>query len=559
MPLATASMDQDIGPENPYWFSDIEAPIIIDDADASYWQDEADVLVVGFGGAGASAAIEAVDQGASVIVLERFQGGGATTQSGGIVYAGGGTQYQSDAGFADSPQQMYNYLQQETQGVVSDATLKRFCDDSAAMIDWLESHGVEFDASMSPVKTSYPNKHDFLYYSGNETVAEYAAKAAPAPRGHRPYGRGLSGAELYEPLKRAALDKGVRVQVQSRVTRLVKNKLGVVVGVEIARIDDQSSARQHKALSQLATQFWQIAPLVAWCKRRMSGLETRIKVERIRAKKGVILAAGGFVANRAMVERYAPKYSAGMPLAALGCDGSGIRLGQSVGAMTRMMSKISAWRFINPPLQWAKGIIVNAEGRRYCSEQIYGAKLGHHMVEENNGKAILVLSHDLFLQALKSAMPWKIPFFQSMPALLNMLLNARRAKTVEELAARYDIPEQNLRATVDQYNRVAAGEATDEFGKSEEFISGLYSGPYYGMDVSIDSRLFPCPTITFGGLAVEEESGRVLDQNEQVIGGLYAAGRTAVGIASNFYVSGLSIADCVFSGRRAGRDAALAD
>jgi 3-oxo-5alpha-steroid 4-dehydrogenase len=78
------------------------------------------------------------------------------------------------------------------------------------------------------------------------------------------------------------------------------------------------------------------------------------------------------------------------------------------------------------------------------------------------------------------------------------------------------------------------------------------------MDVSADSKLFPCPMITFGGLAVDEGTGLVKRADGSTIPGLYAAGRTAVGIASNSYVSGLSIADCVFSGRRAGRHAASA-
>jgi 3-oxo-5alpha-steroid 4-dehydrogenase len=77
------------------------------------------------------------------------------------------------------------------------------------------------------------------------------------------------------------------------------------------------------------------------------------------------------------------------------------------------------------------------------------------------------------------------------------------------------------------------------------------------MDVSLESRLYPCPTISFGGLVVDEETGLVKREDGSMIPGLYAAGRTAVGIASNSYVSGLSIADCVFSGRRAGRHAAL--
>ena len=65
--------------------------------------------------------------------------------------------------------------------------------------------------------------------------------------------------------------------------------------------------------------------------------------------------------------------------------------------------------------------------------------------------------------------------------------------------------------------------------------------------------------LTLGGLAVEEDTGRVVRTDGTAIEGLYAAGRSAVGICSNSYVSGLSLADCVFSGRRAGRHASTQD
>ena len=77
------------------------------------------------------------------------------------------------------------------------------------------------------------------------------------------------------------------------------------------------------------------------------------------------------------------------------------------------------------------------------------------------------------------------------------------------------------------------------------------------MDCSLDSRNgVPSTFISLGGLVVDEETGEVRRADGSVIPGLYAAGRSAVGVCSEQYVSGLSIADCVFSGRRAGRHAA---
>ena len=85
-------------------------PLLVDGNDALEWSESTDVLVVGWGAAGACAAIEARESGAEVMVLDRFGGGGASVLSGGVVYAGGGTPYQRQAGFADTPQAMQDYL-----------------------------------------------------------------------------------------------------------------------------------------------------------------------------------------------------------------------------------------------------------------------------------------------------------------------------------------------------------------------------------------------------------------------------------------------------------------
>lgn len=80
---------------------------------------EYDVIVVGFGAAGAAAAIEAADRGARVLVLDRGYGGGATAYSGGIVYAGAGTAEQRAGGYVDSVENMLAYLDQEVAGAVT--------------------------------------------------------------------------------------------------------------------------------------------------------------------------------------------------------------------------------------------------------------------------------------------------------------------------------------------------------------------------------------------------------------------------------------------------------
>ena len=546
-------------PSDSTWFSTVQAPLEVDSADAVSWDDSADLVVVGFGGAGACAALEGLEQGGSVIVVDRFEGGGATELSGGIVYLGGGTPYQKQAGYEDTPDEMYRYLQMEAQGIVQDETLRRFCEDSRGNLQWLEQHGVRFEGSLSPVKTSYPTDKYYLYYSGNEAVAEYAEQAKPAPRGHRAVGKGLSGAAFYHPLADSAISCGARPVFHAEARRLIQDASGAVIGVEVMQMPAGSAAeRRHKRLIKaiMATRTY-LAPLAGSLRKRIARLEAEFAVpRRIRAHKGVVISTGGFVFNRRMVAHYAPRYIKALPLGNTGCNGSGIRLGQSAGGKVDHMERVSAWRFINPPMAWAQGIVVNARGERYCNEQVYGAKLGAHMVEEQDGRAILIIDSKLRRETLRQILPpGKIWAFQMLPALLNIFLNAKKAATIEGLAVKLGMDLRTLKFTVDEYNRAARGQQQDAFRKSKEFLATLDEGPFYAMDVSVDSQLFPCPTITLGGLVVDESSGQVRREDGSAIPGLYGAGRAAVGVASRYYVSGLSIADCVFSGRRAARAA----
>ncbi|WP_085725857.1 FAD-binding protein [Pseudomonas sp. R37(2017)] len=526
----------------------------VNSADQLPWDDRCDLLIVGFGGAGACAAIEASTRGLSVLALDRFEGGGATALSGGVVYAGGGTPYQRQAGHEDTSDAMFNYLRQEVGEAVSHETLRAFCEGSREQLAWLERQGAAFEASVPPHKTSYPSDQYYLYYSGNEAVPAYATHAKPAPRGHRTKGPGMSGASLFAPLKASALRHGARLRSQCEVRRLVLDLDDRVIGVEAWQLPPGSrAARQHARLSRWAAAIHMYAPALA---DRLRVRQRRIEQtgairQLIRAEQAVLLSSGGFIFNRDLVRQHAPQYLAGLPLGATGCNGSGIALGQSAGGSVARMDKVSAWRFINPPLAWARGLIVNARGQRYANEEVYGATLGHAMVEEQDGRAILILNRALVGEALRQVGPGKVWNFQRLPVLLNLVFNAKRSTSLAGLAKRCNLPPELLRQSVERYSRAARGEVADEFGKSAAMLTDLDQGPWYALDLSFTSRLFPCPVITLGGLKVCEASGRVLDHAGQPINGLYSAGRNAVGVASNLYVSGLSLADCIYSGRRA--------
>jgi 3-oxo-5alpha-steroid 4-dehydrogenase len=532
-------------------------PIVIEDVDGAHWDDVADLVVVGFGAAGITAAIEARERGADVVLLDRFEGGGATSISGGVFYAGGGTHIQEGAGVEDTVENMYRYLSMEVQDAVSPETLRDFCETSAANVRWLTERGVPFLPNLCPVKTSYPTKEYHLYYSGNETFPPYSTHAKPAQRGHRADGGAFPGASIIEPLRKAAIEKGVRLELQARVSRLIVDGGGRVIGAEYQHIPSSFWRGLHSRLHSWETTIAKVATgLAASLRRRCDAIEAKHSAPlRIRCRRGLILCAGGFVFNREMVAEHIPEFVPGLPLGTAGDDGMGIRLGQSVGGKLEQMHRASAWRFLYPPNAFAQGVLVNAKGERFANEFWYGAKIGEAMVEENHGVATLIIDEKLKKLAHEQSKPGELQWFQRAAALMNLYLNCKKAEDLDALAKMLGVPTENLQRTLDENNAVAKGIRSDRFDKAPDSVHPLSDGPYYAIDCSLGSKRHLCAVMTLGGLAVDETTGQVLSENGVPVPGLYAAGRNAVGICSRQYVSGLSIADCVYSGLRAARHA----
>jgi 3-oxo-5alpha-steroid 4-dehydrogenase len=521
------------------------------------WDAVADVVVVGFGAAGACAAIEAVDAGADVLVLDRFNGGGATAISGGVVYAGGGTRHQKAAGIEDTPDQMLSYLRHETEGAVSEETLRSFCVGSVEMLGWLESLGVPFEGSPSPYKTSYPTNKHYLYYSGNELSGPARAVAAPAPRGHRAKAKGTSGKALFAPLRHAVEQRGVRVQGLTRAEELVTDESGAVVGVVCSTIEGAPAAvvRRYRWMAG------RVGKLNLWYRPAGKALTRRLeRIERrhgrrwaVRARRGVVLSAGGFAFNREMVREKAAPYAAGLPLGTLGDDGSGILMGQSVGGATKFLDRVSAWRFYTPPSALAKGVLLGPSGERVCNEALYGAAVAEAVIHEHGGSAHLLVDQRILAEARKQV-PEQTLWFQRLQTVTMFGSGRTEGATVAEAASKVGIDPAAAERTVAAYNAVAGAGSEDPLGKPADQVQEVAESPFSLIDISVRSSVgFPCPTMTLGGLVVDEQTGQVLDDDGRAVPGLYAAGRTAAGICSTSYVSGLSLADCVFSGRRAGR------
>ena len=243
-----------------------------------------------------------------------------------------------------------------------------------------------------------------------------------------------------------------------------------------------------------------------------------------RARAGVVLSAGGFIFNRKMVKHYCPKYLRGMPLGTHADDGSGsgIRLGETAGGATKLMQNATAWRFINPPLAWSRGMIVNQQAARFVNESSYGATIGEAMVERNDGKAWLILDSTLVKQAWKEIMLGKVLPFQQLLAVLNHIVVKKRFKTLQSMCQHFGFDEQTMQNSVQTYTQLATDNIQDTFGKAAKDATVLQA-PFHVIDISLAQQLLPCSVLTMGGLDVDEATGQVVDDNEQAIQGLYAA------------------------------------
>jgi len=466
------------------------------------WDDEADVVVVGFGGAGGAAAIEAAGAGAKVLVLERTPtGGGSTAICGGIIYMGGGTPLQLTLGFEDSRDNMYDYVFAAAGDGADEELIGLFCDKSLELYDWVTGLGVQFNESFMEMKAAGDPTGDGLLYSGNEKQAKYKAVADPAPRGHGAFADGyVGGHAIFAALKPATEASGAEILYEVLVTSLVVNGDGRVVGVE-AEVEGQKNY--------------------------------------FKANKGVILCAGGFAANAEMVARHAPSClrcaaNVGTP----GDDGSGIRMGQGARGDVRMLGETAPFAFVYGAAEClCRSILVNGKGQRFIGEDNYGEWIGDLIVRDHN-VAYLILD-----DAVWSMVP---------EASKESLTVVAQADTIGELAQAVGIEPGLLENTLELYNGFAADGEDPLFEKDSAYVVPLETPPFYALFFGVEATAF----FTNGGLRINAKS-QVLDVNGELVPGLYAAGRNAFAVpARNYVASGVAVAEVLTFGRIAGQTAA---
>ncbi|MBW2427247.1 MAG: FAD-dependent oxidoreductase [Deltaproteobacteria bacterium] len=464
------------------------------------WDDEADVLIVGYGGAGACAAIESARASADTLVLERASGGGGTTaMAAGHIYLGGGTRVQRACGYEDSAENLLRYLEASADDPDEDK-FRLYAEGSVAHFEWLESLGVPFKDSIHEARTNMQQTDECLLWSGNEKAWPFCEIATPAPRGHKVAKEGDAGPLLFEKLHAAATEAGARIQYDTRVLTLI--------------VEDDGS----------------VAGLVARC----AGEE-----RRLRARRGVILCAGGYAMDEAMFARHIPRLAGRvLPIGNPYDDGAGLRMGLGARGAGIHLADYHITLPFYPPASLTYGIFVNAQGQRFVAEDAYHGRIGELASRQPQGTVYLIVDEPSFRR----------------PEIEGFELAATEG-SIEDLEKALDLPRGALVQTVDFYNRHAAEGRDPLLRKQPAWLRPIQDAPFAALECSLGKA--PYMAFSLGGLWTKP-TGEVLSEDGEVVEGLYAAGRNACGIARSAegYASGTCIGDATFFGRLAGRAAA---
>ena len=474
---------------------------LINEAEVAHWHESADVIVVGCGAAGLSAAISAREAGASVLALERGSGlNGTTTLAGGMLYLGGGTRVQKANGFEDSTEAMFNYLLANTPDP-DYQKIRLYCEESVAHFDWLVAHDVPFSDGYYARKHHTPPSSNCLSWSGNEKAWPIAEAAEAFPRGHKVEHESEGGALLIERLAANADKQGIAFVYDANVTNLIVASNGDIIGVRYTVFGEPRFAQ---------------------------------------ASGGVILAAGSFAMNKAMVAEHCPELAQrgimrqGNP----NDDGAGIRMGIAAGGHAIHMEKAFITAPFYPPESLIKGIMVNKHGKRFINEDCYHARTMDAAVKQPGGVVYLICDNQTF----------------GRPELgMQQLIDAW--ETIEEMERDLQLPAGSLTNTIENYNRCAVSGEDTQFHKSSEWMTPIIEPPFAALQCSLREAVYI--GFALGGLDVSIDA-ELLSADGEALGGIYAVGACASNIAQDGkgYSSGTCIGEATLFGRRAGEHAA---
>ncbi len=536
------------------------------------WDHEVDVVVVGSGAGGMTAAICAHDLGQSALVIEKSeQYGGTSAISGGGVWVPC-NHLMAAAGAPDNYDDALAYLKAATRGMVSEERLRAYLDQAPQMLRYLEQKtGLRY-RTMPQYSDYYPHLPgsrsgyrtlDPLPFDARELGDEFAHQRPPQP-GTLIAGRiAMTAAEAHTMLtkergwtlllagKMAAYWLDLRWRMKTARDRRLTLGAALVGALRKAMMDRGVALWLETALDSLVSDSRGVTGLVAI--RRGTPV-------RIRARRGVILAAGGFEHNQAMRQRYLPApTSAEWTVTPSENTGDAIRAGLNLGARADLMDH--AWwaptmfvggkekrraLFIERALPGC--VLVNRKGMRFVDEAAPYSDIVYAMYADNEKTGANLPAWLIFDAEFRR----KYPMGPLLPGMVRPDKSLPpdwlgtvyfRADSIEELARRIEVDVEGLRGTIERMNQFAAVGEDLEFGKG-----GNPFDRYYGdINVKPNPCLGPIAKAPFyairidagdigtkGGLLTDEYA-RVLRDDGQPIAGLYAIGNSSAAVMGPSY------------------------
>lgn len=558
---------------------------------------EVDVLVVGSGGGGMTAALAADEAGLSTLVVEKSpQFGGSTALSGGGIWVPGAPS-QRRAGYHPDPDATFDYLKRITAGLVSDARLRTYVDAAPEMMEFLERSSSWFEfvwkqgyADYYPElpggseRGSTINVPEIDLRKLGPEEADLLTPLALAPRGIWFAPKDL---RLFYQVRQNWRGKAVLVKLIWRMVR------AHVFGDRMAAIGQSLMARMRLALKDHGIPLWLSAPmteLITDVDGHVTGavVERDGKSLRVLARRGVIVAAGGFDHDMEWRREHLPElkkdWSFGNPAAM----GEGIRAAEKVGAATDLLDE--AWWF--PAMCWPDGrlqfmlnermmpsqFVVNGDGKRFINEAAPYMDFAHAMLDgERSGVTHIpcwlitdIRSFHRYVVGGHLPLP-KIPFapvptgWKVPQAWLDSGI-VKEGASFEELAVQIGVPAANLRQTAERFNELARKGHDDDFNRGDSAYDNYYGDPtlpnpnlhplgkppYYAFQIILGDLG------TSGGLRTDEFA-RVLREDDSVIDGLYATGNATAAVMGRSYAgAGATIGPAMTFGYVAARHIAAA-
>ena len=484
---------------------------------------DADIAIVGAGGAGMTAAITAAAEGKNVVILESqpMVGGNSVRATGGM--NAGKTVYQDENEFGESAgvektlkTAAEKYADNETitalaktvseQWAAYQADPKGYFDSVELMeLDtMIGGKGVNDPALVETLCSNSADAIDWLGEQGITLNSVSSAGGASVKRIHRPVneeGKVVSvGAYMVPLLEEDCQKAGVQMMLNTTATEILTDDNGAAVGIKATGASGETITINAKA---------------------------------------VILTSGGFGANMDMVVEYKPELKGFMTTNAPGILGQGIKMAQAIGADTVDMDQIqihptveaNTAALITEGLRGDGAVLINAEGKRFIDEVGTRDVVSAAEIAQPGSYSWLIIDQKMVddSSVIQGYIKKGYTF---------------EGKTYEELAEQIGVDGAALAETMNTWNGYVEAKNDPDFGRTS-FANKLDTAPYYAIKVTAGVRH------TMGGLKINTNT-EVLNENGEIIPGLFAAGEVTGGVHGANRLGGTAVSDFVVFGRIAG-------